>query len=386
MSTQALRRTPYDPSGESRTRNPGTRWTRPEIDALLRVSEAAALNPELSEVLGAIAMEACGVTGADAANIVLAQPGGTLRLGATWALSQDYVRFLATLTSDSGWMARLAVDKLEPAAVDDLRQAPRATDEAAKLRRRMALREGYLAFLSVPLVTGRRACGALNLYRKHAGPWPPDEVDLLALFAQHAASSIDSTRLIDSQGRQLEALARLVNVLRDQTHEYANRLQAISGLLALGEVREAERFLAQLITLHHANYASVVERVHHPILAALLLAQIGVAAQRGVEVKLHGRTRLAGLPASTGSAEAVTIVANMIENAVDAVSGMPAERRRATIRINGGERGVRIVVRDWGDGTTSVATVTDAVASARGTVEVQRLEPGARVCVTVPRH
>lgn len=380
-------------------------WSRREIEALLRVSEAAAIQERLSDVLDVIAAEACHVTRSKAASILMAEPGGGFRLAASKGLSSEYNRFLQShFISYGRSTSRAAVDRLKPVVIDDIRRAGRANDLEAREWKRFAMREEYCAMISVPLIAGSRSSGVLNLYRAERGPWLSAEVELAATFAQHAASAIDSAQLIDSQRRQLEALERLVRVLRDQTHEYANRLHALSGLLALGETTEAKRFLAQLMTLHHDNYASVIERVHDPILAGLLVAQMSVARQRGVEVRLHKHTWLEALPASIGSAEAVTIVANLIENAVEAVAGQPRHRRRASVRINQSRRAVSITVRDWGSGILGsteeiftrgktskndhagigLALVSEAVASASGSIAVRSTDRGTAFHVSLP--
>ena len=301
----------------------GAGWTRPEIEALLRVSRAVALGPHLSEVLDVIAAEACNVTRATAVSILLADPGENFHLVASKGLSRDYERFLQShFISHGRSVSRAAADQLKPIVVEDVANDPRVNRPEAREWKRFALGENYRAIVSVPLLAGSRSSGVLNLYRAEAGPWLSAEIEVAATFGQYAASAILSAKLIDSQRRQVGALEALVDVLRDQTHEYANRLHAVSGLLALGEIRDAQQFLAQLMTLHHDNYASVIERVHHPILAGLLVAQMSVARQRGVEVRLHRQTSIETLPPGLGAAEAVTILANLIENAVEAVSGM----------------------------------------------------------------
>jgi GAF domain-containing protein len=380
-------------------------WSRREVEALLRVSEAAAFEANLKDVLDVIAGEACHVTRSKAASILLAEPGGVFRLAASKGLSGDYNRFLqSSFISHGHSSSRVAASQLEPVVIDDMTQDRRVNHPEAREWKRFARQEGYSALISVPLIVGSRSSGVLNLYRAELGPWLGAEVELAATFAQHAASAIDSARLIDSQRRQLEALEQLIRVLRNQTHEYANRLHALSGLLALGETREAQSFLAQLMTVHHDNYASVIERVHHPILAGLLVAQMSVARQRGVEVRLHRQTRLQSLPETLGSAEAVTIVANLIENAVEAVSGQPADRRKASVRISQNRDCVSIAVRDWGDGLDTpfeevsargrtskrdhagigLALVSEAVESAHGSIVARGLKNGTVFTVTLP--
>lgn len=384
---------------------PQRAWGRAEVEALLRVSDAAALATDLSAVLDVIATEACNVTRAKAASILLAETGGAFRLAASRGLSSEYDSFLrSSFISHGHSTSRAAATELKPIVIDDMMRDPRVDDPDARDWKRFAEREGYTALISVPLLAGSRNSGVLNLYRVQPGRWLEAEVELAAMFAQHAASAIDSARLIDSQRRQLEALEHLIRVLRDQTHEYANRLHALSGLLALGETREAQRFLAQLMTVHHDNYASVIERVHEPILAGLLVAQMSVARQRGVDVRLHRQTRLEALPEALGSAEAVTIVANLIENAVEAVSGEAAHRRKALVRISQNRGSVTISVRDWGPGIEKplelvsergvstkeghpgigLALVSEAVHSAHGSLTARRLSKGTAFTVVLP--
>jgi signal transduction histidine kinase len=381
-------------------------WSRREIEALLRVSEAVALESSLGDVLDVIATEACRVTSASSASVVLVQPRGPLRLAASKGLSRDYDRFLRNhFVTYAGTVSRVAVDRLAPVVVNDITTDPLLARQEAAEWKRFAIREGFQSMISAPLVVGRRASGALNLYRAAPGPWPTAEIELAASLAQHAASAIDSTELIQSQNRQVDGLERLLRVLRDQTHEYANRLQDVSGLLAVDQIVGAQRLLAELMTLHHDNYAAVVERVHEPILAGLLLAQMSVARQRGVDVRLHGQTHLVALPRSLGSAEAVTIVANLIDNAVQSVADLPASRRRASVRISQGKDVVRITVRDWGNGIPAgtekrlfergcsskkghagigLALVSEAVASAHGTIALTSMRPGTAFHVTLP--
>jgi sensor histidine kinase regulating citrate/malate metabolism len=260
--------------------------------------------------------------------------------------------------------------------------------------------------LTVPLTAGARNLGVLNLYRTRIGEWETGEVEMASIFAQHAASAIDSARLIDSQRIQVEALEGLVRVLTDQTHEYANRLHALSGLLAVGETREAEQFLSQLMALHHENYAMVIERVHDPILAGLLVAQMSIGRQRGVDVRLHRRSHVESLSPTVGRSEVVTIVANLIQNAIEATVVSKAKaQRRVNVWITQNKNQVTMTVRDWGEGLDSraveamfdrgfsakdghpgigLALVADAVAAANGEVKVRSESPGTSFRVTLP--
>jgi signal transduction histidine kinase len=379
-------------------------WSRREIEALLRVSAAVAADANLSDVLTMIAEEACRVSGARSASILLSSSPGELDLVASSGLSDEYRKFLRSHFVSNGLGASgAATASLKPIVIADMRRDGRVTQ--APEWKRFALREKYLAMVSLPLVVGQRALGVLNLYRTAPGQWLPETLELLTSFGRHAASAIASARLIEAQRREMVALERVIAVLRDQAHEYANRLHAISGLLAYDATAEAQRFLAELITLHHENYAAVVDRLHHPIIAGLMLAEMDVARQRGVELKLHAGSRLTRLPQSLGDAEAVTILANLIDNAVEAVQGMPPSRKRIAVRIAEGDRSVVLAVRDWGPGLPpdangnifqrgcsskadesglGLALVAEAVSAARGAISVRRNRTGVTFRVELP--
>jgi len=382
-----------------------TGWTRREIESLMRVGRAVALQGKLSEVLDVIAAEARYVTRAKAASILLLESRGRFHLAASTGLSRDYERFLQSHFISNGLsLSRAAADGLKPIVVDDVLTDPRVNRPEARDWKLFAMREGYHAVVSVPLVTGSERSGVLNLYRADRA-WLGSEIEVAATFGQCAAGAIHSAKLIDSQRRQVDALERLVAVLRDQTHEHANRLQVLSGLLSLGETREASEFVSQLMALHHDSHASVIDAVQHPILAGLLVAQMNIAQQRGVELYLDPKSEIEKLPSSIGIAEAVSILSNLIENAVEAVSGLPPARRRAMVRLTQSPTEVTITVRDWGPGIRretkdailrrgwssksghsgiGLALVSEAVTAARGTLTIRNMRPGASFCIHLP--
>lgn len=357
-------------------------WTRDRVEAVLRVSEATS-SSQLRDLLDLIAQDACRVTTADASRIILASPNGILRVAAHWGHSQQYAEYLENPKSDVGSVARQAVDEGVPIVVENILSSRGLTDMGGLERRRMALRDGFSTMLAIPLVAPEMNLGTLILLRRAVGPWSDDDLETVTLFAQHATIAIEQTRLVDDRRLQLEALERLIGVLRDQTHEHANRLHAVSGLLALDRTQEANQFLARLISLHHKGYAAVIERVHNPALAAVLMGEMNVAHQRGVAITLHGATRVRATNGVAHRPEAVTVVANLLEHAVESVVGGDSRRRRVSIRLSDTHGDLRVFVRHWGgaDGDRSpLATLLDGV---RGTLQVEPLAIGSRLSVTL---
>ena len=151
---------------------------------------------------------------------------------------------------------------------------------------------------------------------------------------------------------QLRELESLTSALRAQQHEYSNRLHAIAVLLELGEMDDALSFVDRIRT--EGSLASDVRsQLGSPALAALLIAKMTIAEERGVRVELSPDS---WLPRdATDDYDVVTIVGNLVDNALDAVAqGSPSSSRDVDAEVHVDIRAVdgqmRIAVSDNGPG------------------------------------
>ena len=155
----------------------------------------------------------------------------------------------------------------------------------------------------------------------------------------------DRTEL-ESLVRELHAMTGLATALRAQEHEFTNRLHVIAGLLDLGEFDEASRFVTSVAQNHLASAEDLRARISPPAVAALLLAKLSVAAEREVDVII---TPTSHLEVPDGDAQSLmTIVGNLIDNAIEAVATQPAPRT-ITIHLQD-EDEILILVSDNGPG------------------------------------
>jgi two-component system CitB family sensor kinase len=90
----------------------------------------------------------------------------------------------------------------------------------------------------------------------------------------------------------------------------------------------------------------VTEKIEDPLLAALLVGKATVAAERGVALWISDRTRLPDRLIDPRGL--VTIVGNLVDNALDAVAGTPHARVEVELRAEG--RTAILRVRDTGPG------------------------------------
>jgi sensor histidine kinase regulating citrate/malate metabolism len=109
-------------------------------------------------------------------------------------------------------------------------------------------------------------------------------------------------------------------------------LHAIYGLLTLGEAEQARRMVASIEEGYHSIYGRVTGRIENPTLAGFLVAESAIALQSGIRLTLDARSRLLQLPPSLDDLDAVTVLGNLIHNAVDHGGALMAFLRRRRSR------------------------------------------------------
>ncbi|MDO0936722.1 sensor histidine kinase [Streptomyces sp. DG2A-72] len=147
----------------------------------------------------------------------------------------------------------------------------------------------------------------------------------------------DVTELQSLMG-ELNSERGFTQALRSQAHEAANRLHTVVSLIELGRAQEAVDFATAELELAQALTDQVVAAVSEPVLAALLLGKTAQANERGVELVVSEDSRLDDglLPESLPARDLVTILGNLIDNAVDAAQGSVRARVTVTAYTEGG--------------------------------------------------
>ncbi|WP_370078754.1 ATP-binding protein [Streptacidiphilus sp. MAP12-16] len=227
----------------------------------------------------------------------------------------------------------------------------------------------------------------------------------------------DHTELQELSG-ELDSVRGFAEALRSQAHEAANRLHAVVSLIELGRGEAAIDFATAELEAAQQLTDQVMGTVTEPVLAALLLGKAAQAAERGVELRMAPGSRVddSALPEQLTARELVTVLGNLVDNAIDAAIegaaehvGPPAvtvlacqENGCLLLRVSDTGPGVDPAVvadvfrRGWStkssqgtstDGTSGrglgLALVGQVVRRHGGTVEVGR-EDGAVFTVRLP--
>jgi two-component system, CitB family, sensor kinase len=158
----------------------------------------------------------------------------------------------------------------------------------------------------------------------------------------------DRTEL-ESLVRELHAMTGLANALRAQEHEFTNRLHVLAGLIELGEFEEAARFATTISDQNLESAEDLRARIAPPVVAALLLAKLTIAAEREIDFMITPTSHMEVLDRDAW--DVMTIIGNLIDNAMEAVAAQ-APPRTVTVELDDTD-GVRIVVRDNGPGIAS---------------------------------
>jgi two-component system, CitB family, sensor kinase len=156
----------------------------------------------------------------------------------------------------------------------------------------------------------------------------------------------DRTELVTLQS-ELDTTRATTDTLRAQAHEFDNRLHTIAGLVQLGEYEEVASYVHGIQLTRNRVSAEITAHIDDPAIAALLVAKCSVAAEQQVSLSISPRTRLGHVSPDLES-DLVTVVGNLVDNALASASGTP--NATVDVEIVEDEDRVLVVVRDTGPG------------------------------------
>jgi signal transduction histidine kinase len=369
-----------------------------DLRLITAMSRAVATPQPLAVTLSTIAEAAAELLRSEAAVILLRDGRDRLRFVGGHGVSAGYRNIF-----DADQEAMPVLEALRtgsPVMVADIE-----TDQRLAPWREAARAEGFRALIALPLTLGVAPIGSLATYRRTPGAWSAHERDFMMLAGACIATAVRTAHLIDEQTGALAAHARVLHGLREQTQRHVERLAGLRTTLDIGDSDDVRHLVAELEDELRDTYARIIERIHNPVVAGMLIGEASIASRKGVAFRLDRRSCMTGLPPGLGSIETVSIVSNLLENAFDAVAGLPSHRRRVTLLVRSDRRRARFRVRDWGCGLVDVSDelvlrptfttkgghsgvglsiVSSLLESAGGNMTIERLGVGASFAVEVP--
>ncbi len=155
---------------------------------------------------------------------------------------------------------------------------------------------------------------------------------------------------VKHMAEELVGVKNLLESMRAQSHEFINKLHAISGLIQMEQYDKVVELVKQIYEAKQELIGFIVHRIHDKATAGLLLGKVSQASEKGITLRIAPRSRLQKLPEQFTSASMVTVLGNLIANAMEAVVDQPVDRRFIEVRITQGNKFLNIVVSDRGCG------------------------------------
>lgn len=211
---------------------------------------------------------------------------------------------------------------------------------------------------------------------------------------------------IDMITRELSQTTRYSEILRAQTHEYANRLHAIAGMIQTKDYDAVLDFIASETIDYKIIIRTLTDTVDDQALRSLLIGKYMHAKELKIDFSIDPESNMTNIPQNISRHQLITILGNLIENAFDATK---RSEREPKVLLNMSDFGDLIFeVEDSGPGVdpefaekifergVSAKTESDhgvglylvhqALLSMNGSVSIEESDlGGARFVVIIPK-
>ncbi|WP_392455548.1 DcuS/MalK family sensor histidine kinase [Chryseomicrobium aureum] len=166
-----------------------------------------------------------------------------------------------------------------------------------------------------------------------------------------AISTFRDKTEVNRLAEQLTGVRLYADSLRAQSHEFRNQLQVLLGLAEIGDTEHMKRYITQLAAHQIEETDRITEQIHDPILSGFLLGKISFAREQGAELAVFCETDIPVLPDGTMAHDLVTIVGNLVDNALEAAMETPPGN--VTVDLSCVDDLLTLTVEDDGPGMAS---------------------------------
>ncbi|WP_038087972.1 ATP-binding protein [Tumebacillus flagellatus] len=151
---------------------------------------------------------------------------------------------------------------------------------------------------------------------------------------------------------ELSQVLRYADSLRAQTHEYSNKLHTISGLIQLESYQEAIDLITHESNIHLHLVQFLMKEVPDPILGGLLIGKYNRANEMKVQLNVDPDSTFTELPEHIDRNVLVTILGNLIDNALEAVLMSEHEPKLVNVFLTDIGDDLILEVEDTGPGVS----------------------------------
>ena len=136
---------------------------------------------------------------------------------------------------------------------------------------------------------------------------------------------------LDDMDDTIDAMSQFNNTLRAQRHDFLNHLQVVYSLIEMGEYQEANDYIEQVYG--RITAVSRVMKTANPAVNALLQVKVAACEKAGIQVDVSITSKWESLENTMPDWEMCKVLSNLIDNAADAMEGLPAGKKRLNIAL-----------------------------------------------------
>jgi len=155
---------------------------------------------------------------------------------------------------------------------------------------------------------------------------------------------------IDRMAQELTQIQEYSEVLRTQTHEYSNKLHTLAGLIQLGSHQEALDLIGRETSGYQELLGTLAETVPEPLLSAIILGKYNRAQELRIIFQLDPESRMIDIPKKINRGKIVTILGNLLENALEAAQENTSGKRTVLLSMTDFGNDLIFEVEDSGSG------------------------------------
>ncbi len=148
----------------------------------------------------------------------------------------------------------------------------------------------------------------------------------------------------------LTGVRHMVEAMRAYTHEFMNKLHVILGLLQIGEPEKAQAYIMDVTRVQRDAVSRIMNQIGEPSVAALLVGKTSRASELGIRLILDRESALSEGDPWLPPEAYVTVLGNLIENAIDGLNQSARPGKEITVSIRAREQGLLLCVEDNGPG------------------------------------
>ncbi|WP_054179095.1 sensor histidine kinase [Trabulsiella odontotermitis] len=183
-------------------------------------------------------------------------------------------------------------------------------DGTAHQNEEINIRDRLLLINTVPVRSNGKIIGAISTFR--------DKTEVRQLM------------------QRLDGMVNYADSLRERSHEFMNKLHVILGLLHLKSYKQLEDYIIKMANNYQEEIGSLLDKIRSPVIAGFLLSKINRAFDAGHKLVISHDSQLPDSSDENQVTALITVLGNLIENALDALGNQPGGEISVSLHYRNG--------------------------------------------------